>query len=113
MEWNEFLKTAHELTDRFSVVEKKEFNDHLDLKIDLYYFIFDCINTQIITCSNDIYHVLGYNPSDFSLEKLFDLIHPEDKEIFMKHEHLALDFCLSLAKNKRIIKLYMIIESKN
>jgi DNA-binding CsgD family transcriptional regulator len=107
LEWNEFLKTAHELTNRLSVANSREFNDHLDLKLDLYYFIYDCINPQIITCSDGISNVLGYNPIDFSLEKFFDLIHPDDKDIFIKHEHLALDFCLSLEIEKQ--KDYKII----
>ena len=96
MEWNEFLKTANNLIERLKLVESKEFNDHLDLKLDLYYFIYDCIEPKIITCSNEVSNVLGYKAEDFSLEHLFDIIHPQDKEIFMKHEHLALDFCLSL-----------------
>lgn len=106
MEWNEFLKTADNLIERLSLVEKKEFNDHLDLKLGIYYFIYDCVNPQIITCSDDISKVLGYAPKDFTLDKFFDSIHPSDKEIFMKHEHLALDFCLSLAiENQKDYKI--------
>lgn len=96
MEWNEFLDSASTLLNKLSLEDNRSINDYIDLKLPTYYFIFDCIDSQIITSSNEMSSVLGYKAEDFNIELFFNKIHPEDKDTFIKHEHLALEFCLSL-----------------
>ena len=62
----------------------------------IYSFIYNCITAKIESVSPAITEVLGYLPEQFSIEFLFEIIHPNDKELFIAHETKALEFCREL-----------------
>lgn len=43
-----------------------------------YYFILNCFENIIEFCSNSVKEVLGYDSSEFTLAKVFSIIHPDD-----------------------------------
>lgn len=62
----------------------------------IYSFIYNCITARIDFVNPEMQKVLGYEPEDFTIEFLFEIIHPEDKEKFIAHETRALEFCREL-----------------
>ncbi len=116
MDWNDFLNSADLLLKDLSSQGNKAFNNNLNLKLDTYYFIFDCIDHKILSISEDLPLVLGYNTEEFNIELFFNSIHPEDKDLFIRHEQAALDFCLKLPlekqKNFKIVHDYR-LKKKN
>lgn len=45
-----------------------------------YYFILNTETCEIEYVSKTVMHVLGYKPEEFTIEKLFSIIHPDDLE---------------------------------
>jgi len=107
LDWKDFLNSADLLLKDLSSQGNKAFNNNLNLKLDTYYFIFDCIDPKILSVSEDLPKVLGYQSEDFTIHLFFNSIHPEDKDIFMRHEQEALNFCLKLPLGKQ--KNYKIV----
>lgn len=103
MSWKELVKSAESLLEELSKQDSRLFNDNIALKLDSYYFILDCVNTKIVSFSEDFNRVLGYDTNLFTMEDFFGIIHPEDLPTFISHEKLALKFCLNtpLAKQTR------------
>lgn len=101
MNWKEFITSAGSLLEELSKDELRMFNDHISLKLDSYYFVLNCITTDIEQYSDDFTRVLGYSHKEFSFEKLIQIVHPDDAAIFMAHEQLALKFCLNTPIEKQ------------
>ena len=70
--------------------------EKLPLPFRNYYFIFDCVQAQICSVSPQLTKILGYDEKEFTIERLFEIIHPEDKDVFIAHETKALEFCKQL-----------------
>jgi len=66
-----------------------------------YYFIFDCVGGKIEHVSEQLTEVLGYSSETFTIEFLFEIIHPDDKDFFILHETRALEFCKQLDSEKQ------------
>lgn len=59
-----------------------------------YYYLFDFDNLEMEFVHDGITEVLGIEPNEFSLEKIFDIMHPEDLEMLHCKEKEALNFLL-------------------
>ena len=59
-----------------------------------YYFVFNLHKFKFDFVSDSIHNVLGIKPSDFSFEKIFEIMHPEDLDKINEKETVSLDFLL-------------------
>ena len=57
-----------------------------------YYFIFNFENLQMQYVHHSIAEVLEINPNEFTLDKLFEIMHPEDAEKMHEKENAVIDF---------------------
>lgn len=64
-----------------------------------YFFLFDCYENKIIFTNTSFEVVTGYASSDFTLEFLLSIIHPEDLEYFYSCEEKGLEFTNKLLFN--------------
>ncbi len=67
---------------------------------DYYYYIFDCKNARMDYVSEEISHVLGCKPENFTIPFLIDAIHPEDLSWFINFENTVTDFFTKLPVEK-------------
>ena len=67
---------------------------------DYYYMIFNVPILDLEFVSNHIKAVLGYHPSEFTMQTLLDIIHAEDQPYFLNFEHKIAGFLLSLPVDK-------------
>lgn len=68
--------------------------------IDNYFFIFDCINNNILFTNVSFETLTGYDASTFNIEKLLEIIHPDDLPYFYKCEETGLNFTNGLTFNE-------------
>lgn len=73
-----------------------------------YYFGFNFENQTIEFTSEGIENILGITPNDFSLEKFFSILHPEDLEKLNKKEEAAGKFLYGKL-NKEEIPFYKVV----
>ncbi|UFK97035.1 LuxR C-terminal-related transcriptional regulator [Kaistella faecalis] len=64
-----------------------------------YFFLFDCFENKIIFTNTSFEVVTGYTSTDFTLEFLLSIIHPEDLEYFYQSEENGLHFTNKLLFN--------------
>jgi len=69
-------------------------------KIDNYFFIFDCIDNNMLFTNASFTTITGYDATKFSVEQLVDIIHPEDLEYFFSSEEKGLAFTNKLKFNE-------------
>lgn len=67
-----------------------------------YYYILNFDTLQMDFIDKSVESVLGIKTSDWSLDKMFELIHPEDLEQMHKKEAKAVDFILNQIEAKDI-----------
>ena len=67
---------------------------------DQFYFVFNLVSIQLDMVSNDVYNVLGYQPSELNIELLLNQVHPDDRPWFLNHENKARDFLAELPVDK-------------
>jgi DNA-binding CsgD family transcriptional regulator len=67
---------------------------------DYYYFIFNLATLDMEFASPDIEMVLGYQPSEFNMPKMLDIIHPDDRPFFLNFENKAGQFLMRLPFQK-------------
>ena len=67
---------------------------------DYYYMIFNIPVLELEFTSKEIELVLGYRPSEFKMQVLLDLIHPEDRSYFLNFENKAAEFLVMLPIEK-------------
>lgn len=72
-----------------SIDENKNKNPE---KITSYMFIFDCEENHITFTNQSFEYLTGYKTSEFTIEKLLDIIHPDDLPYFLKCEEKNLAF---------------------
>lgn len=68
--------------------------------IDNYFFIFDCIENEIIFMNNSFNDVLGYDAKTFTVNDLVEIIHPDDQAYFFASEEKGLSFTNNLLFNE-------------
>ncbi|MFI1773212.1 LuxR C-terminal-related transcriptional regulator [Thalassobellus citreus] len=71
---------------------------------DFYYYIINFVTYKMEFVSEGVKKVLGINPEEFSLEKYFSLLHPEDVADLHRKEQAAIIFKLEKIPIKDITK---------
>jgi len=67
---------------------------------DYYYFIFNIANIEFDLVSPEIEKVLGYPPSEVTIEFFMDRIHPDDRPYFLNFEMRTVEFLSGLPIDK-------------
>jgi len=67
---------------------------------DYYYYVFNIKNRCIDFMSNEVTHVLGYQPEEMNLRFLLEKIHPDDRPWFLNFENKTGDFLIQLPIEK-------------
>lgn len=67
-----------------------------------FYFVFDLEHYKISMVSKSIQNILGLEPNEFTLERFFKILHPEDTDKINEKETIALDFFLNHLKEDEI-----------
>lgn len=67
---------------------------------DFYYFIFAPSMNKIEFVSPEMTSILGYQPSEFTIEKILSIIHPDDLPYFIDFENTVIDFKMKLPPDK-------------
>jgi len=67
---------------------------------DYYYYIFNIKTSSLDLVSDGIETVLGYTPSEMTLQFLMDKLHPEDRPLFLNFEFKAVEFLSQLPVEK-------------
>ena len=57
-----------------------------------YYFVFNLLTYKFDLVSESVQDVLGANPNNFSFDKIFEIMHPEDLEKLNEKEAVVFDF---------------------
>ena len=68
--------------------------------IDNYFFIYDCIQNEILFMNQSFNLVTGFDDKTFTVDQLIKMIHPEDQEYFFKCEERDLLFTNNLNFNQ-------------
>lgn len=74
--------------------------------IDSYYFIYDCEVNKFSFINSAFHTVTGYNTETFTVDKLIETIHPDDKSYFFACEEKDLAFTNSLLFNEHFRYLF-------
>ncbi len=69
-----------------------------------YYYVMNFDTIQMEHVDHRIESVLGLNPKEWSLEKLLDLVHPEDLKQMHRKEAKAVDFILNRIPKEDILR---------
>lgn len=69
-------------------------------RISSYYFIFNCSTNEIEYVNNSFEQLTQEDKSDFTIQKLLQMIHPDDISYFMDCEERGLSFTNSLSYNE-------------
>jgi DNA-binding CsgD family transcriptional regulator len=99
-QWNGLFKKQKSQTSKAS---KKQEKPNL---IDSYYFIFECDTNKISFVNNTFQTLTGYDLRSFTIEKLIDMIHPDDKPYFFACEEKDLAFTNKLLFNEHFNYLF-------
>ena len=75
-------------------------NEPTTEKIDSYYFIYDCNINQISFINLAFEIITGYDSKTFTVEKLIEMMHPEDQPYFFGCEEKGLQFTNKLSFNE-------------
>lgn len=75
-------------------------NEPIKEKIDSYYFIYECHINKISFINTAFQTMTGRDPDVFTVEKLIDVIHPDDQPYFFSCEERGLEFTNSLSFNE-------------
>ncbi|MBS7332488.1 MAG: PAS domain-containing protein [Weeksellaceae bacterium] len=97
--WNELFQN-----------QSSKVNEHVDPHqpelIDNYFFIYDCIQNEIAFVNNAFKTLTGYDVKTFNLDKLIQIIHPDDLDYFFKCEERDLEFTNNLSFNQHFQYLF-------
>lgn len=80
-------------------------DDNTDL-IDSYYFIYDCNLNQISFINSAFTTLTGYDANSFVIDKLIEIMHPDDQPYFFECEEKDLVFKNTLSFNQHFNYLY-------
>ena len=80
---------------------------------DYYFYILNLIDVTFEYLSPDFTKLLGYTNADFTVEKVFSYIHPDDVGYFIEYENTVAEFFKQLPVDKiQNIRCVMTTESK-
>lgn len=96
----------NELFNRQSSKVKKQKDPQRPDLIDSYFFIYDCVENKIVYVNNAFKTLTGYDDKTFSIEKLLEIIHPEDLDYFIQCEEKDLEFTNGLLFNQHFQFLF-------
>jgi DNA-binding CsgD family transcriptional regulator len=65
-----------------------------------YYIVFNIFQGEIEFASEEIKHILGYEPEEITIQFLMDKIHPEDKSYFLNFEYKIAEFFKNIDYDK-------------
>ncbi len=65
-----------------------------------YYIILNMYKGELEYVDQNVTHVLGYHPGEFTIAFLMDNIHPDDKTYFLNFEHRVVEFFKALPFEK-------------
>ena len=81
-------------------VTKKNIDPSAPEFIESYFFIYDCIENEIVFVNNAYKTITGYDDLTFDTNKLIEIIHPDDLDYFFKCEERDLEFTNKLKFNQ-------------
>ncbi|MGO4770330.1 LuxR C-terminal-related transcriptional regulator [Flavobacterium sp. W22_SRS_FK3] len=97
--WTQVSKNGKDIDPNFELEVHKKL-----LKIfqigEQYHFIFNCTTSKIEFVHQDIVNILGYQPDEFSINLMLELIHPEDINNFINSENTVTKFFIQLPPEK-------------
>jgi len=67
---------------------------------DFYYYILNVPEATMEFVSDSMSGILGYEPDEFTVEQLLDIMHPDDMPYFLEFEHKVQDFFVQLPLEK-------------
>ncbi|WP_353547187.1 LuxR C-terminal-related transcriptional regulator [Rhinopithecimicrobium faecis] len=85
------------------VISQKSKTDNLTKNkdaIDSYYFIFDCFDNEIEYVNSTFQIITDYERAEFTIEKLLQIIHPDDSAYFIQCEGKGLKLTNTLSFNE-------------
>lgn len=100
--WGEFsgkMNTANEEQLHLQLELHKKLLQFLQAG-DFYYYVFNVTAAELEFVSASIEKILGYDPSEVTLDFLFNKIHPEDQVWYVNFENEVGRFLHSLPKDK-------------
>lgn len=65
-----------------------------------HYIIFNMFKSELEYVDPNVVNVLGYTPDEYTIDRLMDNIHPDDKPYFLNFEHRVVEFFLALPFEK-------------
>ena len=107
-----FWKTV---VNKETVADKQKLQDQIEfykrlLNIfhagDFYYYVFSMYTSELDLVGENVKQVLGYEPDEFKLDLIMNIIHPEDKPYFLNFEYKIVEFFKSLPFEK--VPLYKV-----
>ncbi|MPT32983.1 MAG: LuxR family transcriptional regulator [Chryseobacterium sp.] len=64
---------------------------------EYYYLLFDLVNGDVASVSDELKNVLGYDPKELNSQLLFDIIHPNDRFFLINFEEIITGFLNSIS----------------
>jgi len=64
---------------------------------DYYYMLFDLVNGDVASVSDELKNILGYEPKELNSQLLFDIIHPDDRFFLINFEEIITGFLNSIS----------------
>lgn len=91
--WGDLVISQKSYSSKDNVAKEVE-------KITSYFFLFDSFSNQVIFTNSAFETITGYKSSDFTIDLLLEIIHPEDRDYFFECEERGLHFTNSLSFNQ-------------
>ncbi len=95
-----------ELFENQSSKTKAEITPSKPNLIESYFFIYDCLANEIVFVNKSFHTLTGYNDSEFNLDQLIKMIHPNDLDYFFSCEEKDLAFTNQLMFNQHFQYLF-------
>lgn len=92
-EWKKLFEAQHSIAKDHETEENES-------KIDNYFFIYDCIKNEIPFINTSFEILTGYESKGFSVDRLIEMIHPDDRPYFFSSEERGLAFTNKLMFNE-------------
>lgn len=97
--WNELFQNQ-------SSKVNEQVDPHQPELIESYFFIYDCVQNEIVFVNNAFATLTGYDDKTFNLDHLIKIIHTDDLDYFFKCEERDLLFTNNLSFNQHFQYLF-------
>ncbi len=98
--WDRNIKNKSSTTRRDLWIEQIEHYKKM-LNIfqagEYYYLLFDLVNGDVASASDELKNVLGYDPKELNAQLLFEIIHPDDRFFLINFEEIITGFLNSIS----------------